>query len=77
MNPQTLRQILLQAAVPVVGTGIAFAFLDAGAFTDLGLGTLRRMIAASGLAAAGLGAGVTALLVIPLLVWQHRTRRAA
>ncbi len=75
MAQSSLRNALLQAAVAVVGTGAAFAFLEAGAFTDLGLGTLRRMVAGPGLRSAALGAGVTALLLTPVVVWQHRRRR--
>jgi len=66
---------VLQAAVAVVGTGAAFAFLEAGAFTDLGLGTLRRMVEGPALRSAALGAGATGLLLAPVLAWHYRRRR--
>jgi hypothetical protein len=75
MSRSSLSMELLQAAIPVIGTGVAFAFLEAGAFTDFGIGTLQRMVAAPGLRAAGLGAGVTALLLTPAVVWLHRRVR--
>ncbi|MDH4335388.1 MAG: hypothetical protein OEW24_09085 [Chloroflexota bacterium] len=75
MTRSSLWKALRQVAVPVIGTGVAFAFLEAGAFADLGVGTLQRMVAAPGLRAAALGAGVTALLLTPVLVWQHRRSR--
>lgn len=63
---------IIQACVAVVGTGGAFAFLQAGAFRDFGIGTLRRMVSPDGLRAALLGAVVTAVLLIPALVWHQR-----
>lgn len=75
MTRSSFRSTLLQAAVAVVGTGVAFAFLEAGAFADLGVSTLHRMVAGPGLRAAALGAGVTALLLAPVLVWKHRRAR--
>lgn len=71
------RRDLVHAAAAVVGTGLAFAFLQAGAFADLGLGTLRRMLAPEGLRAGALGAGVTAALLAPVLAWQARSRRSS
>jgi hypothetical protein len=65
------------AGVAIVGTGLAFAFLQAGAFTNLGAGTLQRMVAPAGLRAAALGAGVTVLLLAPVLIWERwRAQRA-
>jgi hypothetical protein len=69
------RRDFLQAAAAIIGTGLAFAFLEAGAFTDIGTGTLRRMVAPDGLRSVALGAAVTAALLIPAVVWQARTRR--
>ena len=73
-NRNTHRQVV-QALVAVVGTGLAFAFLHAGAFRDLGRDTVRRMLTPDGLRAALLGAGVTAVLLAPVLVWQWRRNR--
>lgn len=74
----SVRRALGQCAVAIVGTGLAFAFLQAGAFTDLGSGTLQRMLAPAGLRAAALGAGVTAILLAPVLVWElWRARRVS
>jgi hypothetical protein len=64
-----------EASVAVIGTGAAFAFLEAGAFTDIGLDTLRRMATPAGLRAAALGAGVTAALLLPVLLWESRRAR--
>jgi len=75
MTRSSRLSVLRQVAVPVIGAGVAFAFLEAGAFTDLGVGTLQRMFAAPALRAAALGAGVTALLLAPVLLWQHRRPR--
>jgi len=77
MIRSTLRRLLLEAAVPVIGTGVAFAFLEAGAFTDFGVGTLQRMVATAGLRAAALGASITGLLLTPALVWSHRHRHGS
>jgi hypothetical protein len=71
------KHTIVQAAVAVLGTGLAFAFLEAGAFTDLGVGTLRRMVAPEGLRAGVLGAAVTAALLVPALVWQARSHRSS
>lgn len=65
----------MQVVVAVMGTGVGFAFLDAGAFADLGVGTLHRMVSGSALRAAALGAGVTGLLLGPVLAWRHRRTR--
>jgi hypothetical protein len=68
------RSELLSAIVAVVGTGVGFAFLDAGAFRTLGAGTVTRMLSPSGLQSAALGAGVTALLLAPVLAWRWRRK---
>lgn len=74
-NPGSRWQII-QALLAVIGTGLAFAFLQAGAFRDVGIDTLRRMLTPDGLRAAMLGAAVTAVLIAPVLLWQRlRNRR--
>jgi hypothetical protein len=73
--PRSPRRDITQAAVAIVGTGLAFAFLEAGAFTDIGTGTLRRMVAPDGLRSGALGAVVTAALLIPAVAWQAHLRR--
>ena len=75
MSTHKARGQVMQALVAVVGTGLAFAFLHAGAFRDLGRDTVRRMLTPDGLRAALLGAGVTAVLLAPVLVWQWRRHR--
>ena len=77
MAQASVRRTILEAIIAVIGTGLGFAFLEAGAFTDIGSGTLQRMLAASGLRAAALGAGATALLLVPALVWLRRRARGA
>jgi hypothetical protein len=73
---QMLRKEILSSGVAVVGTGVAFAFLEAGAFRNLGAGTWQRMTAGPGLQAAALGAGATALLLAPgMLVRNLLSRR--
>ena len=68
-NPGSRWQII-QALLAVVGTGLAFAFLQAGAFHDFGIDTLRRMLTPEGLRAA--------VLLAPVLLWQWwRNRRRA
>lgn len=75
MKRQPVRgRELAEVAVAVVGTGAAFAFLDAGAFRTLGPETWARMTSPSGLASAALGAGVTALLLAPVLAWRWRRK---
>ena len=72
------RNTIIQALIAIVGAGAAFAFLEAGAFTDLSFRTLQRMVAPAGLRSAALGAGVTALLLLPALAWQRtRSRRGS
>jgi len=76
MAARSIRQTLAQAAIAVLGTGLAFAFLEAGAFTSFGIGTLQRMVAPPGLRAAALGASVTAVLLLPAIAWERgRSRR--
>ena len=71
-----LRNEILSSGVAVVGTGVAFAFLEDGAFRDLGNGTWQRMTSGAGLRAAALGAGVTALLLgLAMLVRALLARR--
>jgi hypothetical protein len=69
------RHELLSYVLAVVGTGIAFAFLEAGAFHDFGRGTWERMTAAPGLRAAALGAGLTAALVSAGLLLERWAAR--
>jgi len=67
---------IISAVIAVLGTGVAFAFLEAGAFTDLGRGTWERMLAPPGLRAGALGAGLTAvLLAAGMLVERWAARR--
>lgn len=75
MSTSNSRGQVVQALVAVVGTGLAFAFLQAGAFRNLGRDTWRRMLTPDGLRAAMLGATVTAVLLAPVLVWQWRRDR--
>jgi hypothetical protein len=78
MSHSTSRWQIIQALLAIVGAGLAFAFLQAGAFRDVGIDTLRRMVTPDGLRAALLGATVTAMLLAPVLLWQrHRNRRRA
>lgn len=75
MINRSIQQLVVQAAIAIIGTGAAFAFLDAGAFRAMSAATLQRMLTPSALRAAALGAGVTALLLLPVLIWQIRRVR--
>lgn len=76
INVSAARMQIIHGLVAIVGTGVAFAFLEAGAFRDFGDDTLRRMLAPEGLRAAALGASVTGVLLVPVLVWKWRSLRA-
>lgn len=75
MTTPGMRSELRQAFIAIAGTGVAFAFLEAGAFRALGPGTIPLMVSPAGLRAAALGAGVTGLLLGPLVAWRVWRRR--
>lgn len=64
----------LETGAAIVGTGAAFAFLEAGAFRGIGVGTLQRMIEPGALHSAAIGAGATTVLMVPYILWKMRQR---
>lgn len=77
MINRSIQHLVIQSAIAIIGAGAAFAFLEAGAFRAMSAATFHRMLAPSALRAAALGAGVTAALLLPVLIWEiRRVRRS-
>jgi hypothetical protein len=72
MTTSRFRHTIGHAVLAIIGTGFAFAFLANGAFRSLGAETWVRLWEPISLRAAGLGAGTTALLLVPVLLWEYR-----